>query len=168
MDQGPRFIYNQKGLKDIQKNMDLLSKYKVRVGIMGRKVHRDDKFETHAEIGAKHEFGAGGFPARSFLRKPLSRWIEGEDSKKSSKTIFKLFDKSEFLLKFLSSLGVLGVRKVLHAFSTSGDGSWAPNSPVTVGLKGSDKPLIDTGTLRRAIVYMVVNESGQVVREGRT
>lgn len=32
---------------------------------------------------------------------------------------------------------------------------WDPNSPFTVKRKGSDKPLIDTGALRKAITYVV-------------
>jgi len=32
---------------------------------------------------------------------------------------------------------------------------WAPNSPRTVEEKGSDKPLIDTGELRKAITYVI-------------
>lgn len=33
--------------------------------------------------------------------------------------------------------------------------NWAPNAPMTIALKGSDKPLIDTGQLRKSIVYIV-------------
>ncbi len=34
---------------------------------------------------------------------------------------------------------------------------WAPNAPSTIAQKGSDKPLIDTGAMRKAIVYVVRN-----------
>lgn len=32
---------------------------------------------------------------------------------------------------------------------------WAPNSPRTIKLKGSARPMIDTGTMRKAITYVV-------------
>jgi hypothetical protein len=35
---------------------------------------------------------------------------------------------------------------------------WAPNKPRTIKRKGSDRPLIDTGSLRAAIVGVVVEE----------
>ena len=37
---------------------------------------------------------------------------------------------------------------------TDKDNGWAPNSPRTVAMKGSANPLIDTGALRKAIVYV--------------
>lgn len=33
--------------------------------------------------------------------------------------------------------------------------NWPPNSPKTIKAKGSDKPLIDTGEMRKAITYVV-------------
>lgn len=36
---------------------------------------------------------------------------------------------------------------------------WPPNSPVTIKKKGSDRPLIDTGELRRAITYVVKDDA---------
>ncbi len=37
---------------------------------------------------------------------------------------------------------------------TDKDNGWAPNSPRTVAMKGSANPLIDTGALRKAIIYV--------------
>lgn len=39
------------------------------------------------------------------------------------------------------------------------NGDWAPNAPSTVKKKGSDKPLIDTGTMRQNVQY-VIKEGG--------
>lgn len=35
------------------------------------------------------------------------------------------------------------------------DGDWAPNAPSTIKIKGSDKPLIDTGTMRQGVQYVI-------------
>lgn len=32
---------------------------------------------------------------------------------------------------------------------------WPPNSPLTIKAKGSERPLIDTGTMRKAITYVI-------------
>lgn len=47
-----------------------------RVGVLGAKNARSD-FSTNATIGAKHEFGSGGSPKRSFLRVPISELLKG-------------------------------------------------------------------------------------------
>lgn len=36
--------------------------------------------------------------------------------------------------------------------------NWPPNSPLTIQMKGSDRPLVDTGTLRKSIIYVVRNK----------
>ena len=33
--------------------------------------------------------------------------------------------------------------------------NWPPNTPATIAMKGSDKPLIDTGQLRKSITYVI-------------
>lgn len=38
---------------------------------------------------------------------------------------------------------------------TNPKNNWAPNTPGTIARKGSDKPLIDTGAMRRAITHVV-------------
>jgi len=37
----------------------------------------------------------------------------------------------------------------------SAKNNWAPNSPATIARKGSNKPLLDTGELRKSITYIV-------------
>ena len=36
----------------------------------------------------------------------------------------------------------------------------APNRPSTIRMKGSDQPLIDTGSLRKSIIYVVRKRPG--------
>jgi hypothetical protein len=38
---------------------------------------------------------------------------------------------------------------------TDGRNGWAPNAPMTVALKGSDRPGIDSGAMRKAITYVI-------------
>jgi hypothetical protein len=54
----------------------------------------------------------------------------------------------------LQKAGMLG-QNIARGWFTSPDNGWAPNAPATVEMKGSDKPLIDSGEMRKAITYVV-------------
>ena len=60
--------------------------------------------------------------------------------------------------KALGRLGMAG-QNYARGWFTNPNNHWPPNSPKTVKLKGSSNPLIDTGTLRKSITY-VVKEDG--------
>lgn len=44
-------------------------------------------------------------------------------------------------------------------FFTDNDNGWAPNAPSTIRAKGSDRPLIDTGSLRKSITAIWVRST---------
>ncbi|MCM3141663.1 hypothetical protein [Brevibacillus sp. MER 51] len=54
----------------------------------------------------------------------------------------------------LHKAGLMGQNFARDWFTNPANG-WPPNSPITEERKGSDKPLIDTGELRKAITYVV-------------
>ena len=54
----------------------------------------------------------------------------------------------------LQKAGQLGANAAQRWFTNPANG-WPPNAPATVARKGSARPLIDTGQLRRAITYVV-------------
>ena len=60
------------------------------------------------------------------------------------------------------SLGVvraaLAGQNAARRWFTDSRNNWAPNKPATIRRKGSDKPLIDTGVLRAAIVGITREE----------
>lgn len=45
-------------------------------------------------------------------------------------------------------------QNICRKWFTDEENGWSPNSPKTIKKKRSDKPLIDTGALRKAIVYV--------------
>lgn len=138
------------------------SKY-IKIGILGSTTHRAEGELTNAQIGFIQEFGRmenPRIPARSFLRMPLREHLEEKlsKSKKFSQESVKQAisnNQAEYLVK---QLALLGEQIVLEAFATSGDGKWAPNAPITIAMKGSSKPLIDTGELRKSITSQVVKK----------
>ncbi|MCR8981642.1 hypothetical protein [Brevibacillus laterosporus] len=54
----------------------------------------------------------------------------------------------------LHKVGLMG-QNFVRGWFTNPENGWAPNSPITEERKGSDKPLINTGELRKAITYVV-------------
>lgn len=55
---------------------------------------------------------------------------------------------------YLAKAGTLGANASKRRF-TDPDNGWQGNAESTIKAKGSDKPLIDTGELRRDITYVV-------------
>jgi len=157
--------YNMDSLEKIQKSLETAKNYRAKVGIFENKDARNatgNEGLGNADIGARHEFGftvsEGPFKgarvaARSFLRMPIATHL-GEISKmmKSDAMALLAAGKLDMLFK---RLGIACEKIIDQAFQTSGWGSWAPNSIMTIMLKGSDKPLIDTAQLRRSIASKV-------------
>jgi hypothetical protein len=49
----------------------------------------------------------------------------------------------------------LAAQNICRGWFTDPRNNWPPNSPVTIARKGSERPLIDTGSMRKAITYVV-------------
>lgn len=165
---------NLDGLKKLGQTLAKFQGPRIQVGIFGQKNGRSAAgelrkrgghtvqkgvaaTETNAELGAIHEFGSKsrGIPARSFLRMPLTvsrKELMAQAGKDAAGTLFA--GKAKL---WLTRIGIAAENVVQGAFQTSGFGSWKPNAPSTIARKKSDKPLIDTAQLRRAIASRVVN-----------
>lgn len=135
----------------------------------GRTVNRVSKTEesgqTNAEIGLKHEKGSYSerIPRRSFLEVPLVNNLSKVDAMgKKLNASFKTIDtgvRPEVAWrKAFTLLGIFAESIVQKAFEQSGPG-WKPNAPMTIALKGSDRPLIDTAQLRKSVTSEVLLKS---------
>lgn len=115
---------------------------------------------TNVQIGIAMEYGiknktSGGWqvPARSFLWMPLSMHLM--DAVNSKAGVINKYLNMAQVHKCYELLGIIGENVVQEAFKTGGFGTWAKLSPITIARKGSDKILIDTGQLRKAITSRV-------------
>ena len=54
----------------------------------------------------------------------------------------------------LNEVGLQG-QNIARAWFTNPDNKWSPNAPSTIKAKGSEKPLIDEGSLRQSITYVI-------------
>ena len=140
----------------------------IKVGIMGQKNKRTARkgdSPSNAEIGFTNEFGKmTGYPkipARSFIRMPLNTHFYDKMLSKKSLTVeeFEKAIKSGNAEEFAKKVGIVAEETIQDAFATRGWGEWEPNADLTVKLKGSDSPLIDTGQLRRSITSKVIKEN---------
>lgn len=137
---------------------------KVKVGILENTNPRSTDGPSNAEIGFVNEFGkmTGGvrIPPRSFLRMPLNLFFNDKMKEKKSLSAeeFQKAIESGNGEKFMAKVGMVAEEVIQEAFATNGYGKWEPNAKMTVELKGSDSPLIDTGQLRRAITSKVIKE----------
>jgi hypothetical protein len=136
-------------------NLEKAKRGYVAVGLpseeVGGKVYSDG--QTVAQVGAQHEYGAG-VPRRSFLRTPFD--IKKDDLDRAiAKQFEDVFKRGKNADKALGLIGTVAVNVVKGAFLTRGYGEWPDITEDTKDAKGSSQVLIDTGTLRNSITYVV-------------
>ena len=97
---------------------------------------------------------ARGIPARPVIEPALAanKELIGEALNAAADAL--LAGNAEEAEKAFKSAGQLGANAAKRWFRDPRNG-WVENSPSTIKVKGSDKPLIDTGELRRSITYVV-------------
>lgn len=145
-----------RGWKAMLKSLVSIQKSEVRVGYFSDKDNARPDGLSNVDLAAIHEFGAPsrGIPERSFIRSTV-------DANRDAYV--------NFLKKALNS-AMAGERGPAWAFEvlgqkvvadirnrvTQGAGIPPPNSPKTVALKGSSRPLVDSGLMLKALTYAVV------------
>jgi hypothetical protein len=66
--------------------------------------------------------------------------------------------KPEQVDKHLRRAGLIG-QNVCRAWFVNSKNGWAPNAPSTIAAKGSSRPLIDTGAMRKSITFVVSEDA---------
>lgn len=76
----------------------------------------------------------------------------------------KLFLAGDFAKgeRKLKSTGMYA-QNVVREWFTNSENNWAPNAASTIKAKGSDRPLIDTGDLRKSITYVIKTPTSRYV-----
>ena len=110
-----------------------LSELEVQVGFQGDQTAEDGT--SLAEIAAYNELGTSTIPARPFMKQS--------------------FENHEDELR-------AACERVNAALASgkSVEQALTENAPSTIRKKGSDKPLIDTGTMRQSVNYVVKRRGG--------
>lgn len=147
--------YNKDLLKKLQKTLESASVY---VGIPQDKNARVEGEVTNASLLYLHSKGSplAHLPARPVIEPAL------EDTENKLRLVELLTKATKEALRgdeegFKRGLQVTGMfaQNICRGWFVNPKNNWAPLSPITIAKKGSDKPLIDTGQLRKAITYVV-------------
>lgn len=143
-------------IQAIQKSIKELRKTDVLIGIPQEETDREEGSVTNAELLYIH---TNGSPANNIPPRPV---IEPaiQDSKEEIGTLLK-----EAILKALegdtggamSGMEKAGLQgeNAAKGWFTNPKNNWARNAESTIKQKGSSKPLIDTGQLRKSITHIV-------------
>jgi len=118
----------------------------------GHKISRTkESDDSNADIGLKMERGSKSekIPPRSWLKTPLEDHLPEYFNKVTYKVIEDIVKTQN--LKGYQELAVACEQIIQKGFNTGGYGKWAGNRPLTIQLKGSSRPLIDTGQLRKSV-----------------
>lgn len=111
-----------------------------------KKVEGSDNFNL-ASLAAVLEFGNERIPSRPFLRQTLA-----ENQKKYIELFVELIGKG-FSIEMVYEQIALTAEGDIQNNIVNGD--WVANAESTIKRKGSDKPLIDIGTMRKAVKGIV-------------
>lgn len=121
---------------------------------------RSGEEPTNAELAFIHTYGSpiNRIPARPFMEPA----IEEKETKERVAEYYGKAVKSAFNGDFagadanLGKAGMIARNAIVRYIDDSSH--FVPNAPMTIALKGSDKPLIDTGSLRTSITYVIRTE----------
>lgn len=152
-------VKNLKIVKQLERNLKDLKTKEVAIGVL-EGVGNYENGKSVAEVGTTHEYGSitKKIPQRSFLRTPFYQQQSRVD-KVVNLSYKALTNGNVSVVQALSVVGTEAVNISKGSFSDSARGEWKANSPMTVKMKGSSKPLIDTGRLRQSINYVVRNKT---------
>ena len=161
--------------RDIREKLRKLENSEVYVGIPAEKTTRREALKGAASLDHlnnasllfihTHGSALNNIPARPVIEPAI------EDPENRKHVVLELGDAAKAVFdadpalatRHLKRAGMLA-SNAARAWFTNSRNSWAANSPATIARKGSDKPLIDTGQLRRAITS-VVAEAGRISPE---
>lgn len=131
-----------------------LKSQRVKVGIRGEKGadRPDPDGPTVAEYATFNEFGTDQIPERSFMRSTFDA-----NSDRYAKVMLaelgRIIDGKQEIPKMLGLMGLDVANDIQMGIET---GDFTPNAPLTIAMKGSSKPLIDTGRLKNSIDFEVL------------
>ena len=102
------------------------------------------------------EHGSPNFqiPPRPFLEPAIEKDRDNIEGRLREATLAVLEGDTAQAEAILKTLGMETASAVQKYFE-DGENGWPPNSPETIERKGSSLPLVDTGTLRKSITYVI-------------
>ena len=146
------------GLSQVRTRLRDLSRMDALVGIPARTTLRRKDPINNASLLFIHTNGspARGIPARPVIEPAIAANGNKQQIAAELKDAAKAALQGDVNTAYtaLDRAGLAGENASKQWF-TDPRNNWAPNAPSTIRRKGSNRPLIDTGALRRAITHVV-------------
>lgn len=141
------------GWKKINEELQKANNSFVKIGVLSDAgAYSKTGHANLADVAYWNEYGVEGrIPSRPFMRQAFDTNRSLVD-KFIGNTILKLMKGKEDARRFLEIIGIWYTGKVKEIFTK---GEFESNRPFTVKMKGSSRPLIDTGHLRQSITHKV-------------
>lgn len=131
------------------KELERLSKLEVQVGFQaGEKTYEDGT--DLVDVAAYNEYGSSDTPARPFMKQSFEN--HEDELQKACDRVNQTLNRGGTAEAGLKELGVFVKGLVQEEIV---DGGFEPNAPSTIKKKGSEQPLIDTGTMRQSVNYVI-------------
>lgn len=137
-----------------RKIVPLRGSTRVKVGFPKSKSKRANILKAvYNEFGTRGGGWGGPIPERPFMRNAMrNNRRKYRDAMKVSAR--KIIAGQTTLDTVLNKLGALAQGDIQHEITVLVS---PPNAPTTIALKGSSKPLIDSGEMRQAVTYQVIS-----------
>ena len=135
--------------------IEKLKKLQVRVGFQQGTAQEEDGTDI-CDVAMWNELGTSSTPSRPFLAMSVD---DNADK-------INAFLKGQLKLLAQGRTTAEGILKDIGVFQKGliqekiKSGDFEPNAPSTIAKKGSDKPLIDTGTMRQSVNFAVTKKGG--------
>jgi hypothetical protein len=144
------------GFAKLKADMNRVRRSDVLVGIPADKTQRQNEPITNASLLFIH---TNGSPIRNIPKRPVlepainaNRKIIGAQLKLAADAL--IAGKPSLAERELAKAGIIATNAAKRWFFDPAN-NWPPLKPETIARKKSSQPLIDTGSMRRAIVYIV-------------
>lgn len=147
----------EKNLKGIVKE---INNFDMIIGIPAAKKKGKDTVADYAYLNEFGRIGGNGvptIPARPFLRTTFVRY-KNEAGKIFERVLRDMAMKNSKAKPALEQISIF-LASLVQKNIVNGD--WPANAPFTIKKKGSSKPLIDSGTMRRSVTGWVKRRSGK-------
>lgn len=136
------------------KELRELAGLEVRVGYQRGQVAPDDKSRADlVDIAMWNEFGTETIPSRPFMRDSVDKHIPAINH--------MLMAQKDALLEGATAKDILSTVGLFQQDLVQTEieqGDFVANAPSTIKKKGSDKPLIDTGTMKNSVHYYIAKK----------
>jgi hypothetical protein len=147
------------GLKAIHEAIAELKRHEVLIGIPEDTSGRKNEKGTPVNNADLLFIHTNGSPARGIPARPVLEPAIKNDSERVAEMLKKAIDAAvdgnkAGVLPALEKAGMFGESIVKKWFTNPSNG-WAANTPETKKRKGSARPLIDTGEMRKSITHVV-------------